>query len=756
MSSSKKKQGTQEFFPRTKVSKDSSAIMFNKAPINKRQAHEETKTRVVQDSQRSRPAQPTFLHKLYQDDDEYDELKVHGLVDEDDQEVNEARNNKRKEKQISKRPTRTDTDKTTQKASRLGKLQLKKDALGLFCVCEVEKDYLIVNHTRNTKGYVELPKGNKNKYSKGDFIVASVTSEVGGAQTGKIYNFKDGMAGLNRKLQLSMELKSVNKLLTAQKVTKNMVLQAKIQSKEAKGYILDFGFRDHAKGFLKNVERDLKIGIVITVIVKTVIAASKVLKCEIYDSGQHASDCVQQPVATSNLEDDHQKLTTAHMKPGFLVSGKVSELFSNGVEVTYLGGLTGTCFIDHMPAHRPKIGDKTTARVISVDPLTKKVTLSMKEHLLSYNVALDAVQACKVGQTFTKVKVSKHLYGNSYQVDLGSGIHGFLHKIQVSDQDQNDESSQKRASEELMDIGQVLDEVRVKEWNYFDGVPVISAKEGAQGDKILNYHMVTPGMYLSATIQSVNASKGLIVLSVNDFIKGHLHIEHMADNPIKTMPPKLTEVGKTIQVRVLSVDQAKRYIEFTKKDSFMKDSAQVYNSYKEVKNGDKVICNVVAECEHGLVVKSFGNIKGLITFDELKAKYGDEKLKPGTVLKAYTLFKKADQGLALTLSKDKVKSKGETGQEGAHLTLSNHFLPQTAQEIKEICELSKKKSKAEVGSTHKFRILNNDEAKTYIVMKGVESKAISILPRCLVSSLGTHTQSLSVDDVVEGIVIEIL
>lgn len=94
----------------------------------------------------------------------------------------------------------------------------------------------------------------------------------------------------------------------------------------------------------------------------------------------------------------------------------------------------------------------------------------------------------------------------------------------------------------------------------------------------------------------------------------------MADTPLKHMPPKIVEVGKKIKVRVLSVNVAKRFIEFTKKDSFMKDDAPVYQSYKEVKKGSAVICNVVAHCEHGMVVTSFGNIKGLITYEDVKQK----------------------------------------------------------------------------------------------------------------------------------------
>ena len=139
----------------------------------------------------------------------------------------------------------------------------------------------------------------------------------------------------------------------------------------------------------------------------------------------------------------------------------------------------------------------------------------------------------------------------------------------------------------------------------------------------------------------------------------------MADNALKVMPPKFQEAGKEISVRVLSVDSSKRSLEFTKKDSFMKADAPVYQSYKEVKKGDKVIAVVVAEAEHGYVVKSFGNIKGLLTFEDVKSKltdgYDASQFKPGSILKTYVLFKKRDRGLALTLSKKKAKEASEAG-----------------------------------------------------------------------------------------------
>jgi len=58
-----------------------------------------------------------------------------------------------------------------------------------------------------------------------------------------------------------------------------MVLQAVIESKEQKGYILDIGFKDGAKGFLKLDSTDLKTGSLATVIVKS--TTSKLIKCEL-------------------------------------------------------------------------------------------------------------------------------------------------------------------------------------------------------------------------------------------------------------------------------------------------------------------------------------------------------------------------------------------------------------------------------------------------------------------------------------------
>ena len=115
---------------------------------------------------------------------------MHGVIDEDDEEVNEARNStalagmaKRKSKALDKMDSKSKKIIGFGETTKIGKLALRKDSLGMFAVCEIGKDYLIVNHTRNTKGYVNLVgSGFKAESFKiGQLIIAMVSAEIGGA-----------------------------------------------------------------------------------------------------------------------------------------------------------------------------------------------------------------------------------------------------------------------------------------------------------------------------------------------------------------------------------------------------------------------------------------------------------------------------------------------------------------------------------------------------------------------------------------------
>lgn len=63
----------------------------------------------------------------------------------------------------------------------------------------------------------------------------------------------------------------------------------------------------------------------------------------------------------------------------------------------------------------------------------------------------------------------------------------------------------------------------------------------------LSYKNLTVGAFHTATIESVKSedpSSRRIIVKIGDFVKGVLPIEHMADHPLKVIPPKFTQIGK--------------------------------------------------------------------------------------------------------------------------------------------------------------------------------------------------------------------
>lgn len=168
-----------------------------------------------------------------------------------------------------------------------------------------------------------------------------------------------------------------------------MFLQAIVESKEEKGYFLSIGFKDGAKGFLKFSGQNYSVGELIQVTVASI--TNKLVKVD--------SDIMQSVQTTESvLVNEHT------LRPGFLVNAKVAKLFENGLEISFLGGMTGTVFADHTDRDSIssfKVGEKVKARVTGHDVQSKSTTLS----LLSHIVNLQPKALSEVGAVFEKAKV---------------------------------------------------------------------------------------------------------------------------------------------------------------------------------------------------------------------------------------------------------------------------------------------------------------------------------------------------------------
>jgi predicted RNA-binding protein with RPS1 domain len=322
-----------------------------------------------------------------------------------------------------------------------------------------------------------------------------------------------------------------------------------------------------------------------------------------------------------------------------------------------------------------------------------------------------------------------------------------MSEARKADAEEDDSDDPVKKEKEEFTVGKILDQVKVKEINYFDSKPILSIRESLLKTESLSFDTLKVGQFFQAVIEKVVLEKNYIQLSINGFVKGNLHIEHMADNAIKQMPPKFLEVGKDIRVRVLSVNPSKRSLEFTKKDSLMKEDAPVFQSYKDIKRGEKLVGVVVAQNTFGYVITTFGNIKGLLNFDDIEEKSGKgfdkTAYKVGSIVKAYVLFKKKDKGVALTLSKKKAKADKEDDKEDQSMTLESSFLPND-EELEKIVSNEKYSTMIKstrdptlVGQVNLFRILN--EHDNFYVLKSLDASKksknfIGLLPKCFISS----------------------
>lgn len=136
---------------------------------------------------------------------------------------------------------------------------------------------------------------------------------------------------------------------------------------------------------------------------------------------------------------------------------------------------------------------------------------------------------------------------------------GFLHKTQAQEDEkaeakkkkkteEEDEEESKQQKNEELEQDQELGKMRIKELNWFDALPILSNKVDILDSQALEYQSLQIGAEVKGKITQVKDDHVEIALS--DFVKGRLYLEHMAEMPIKTIPPKLQKIGKSVRVRV--------------------------------------------------------------------------------------------------------------------------------------------------------------------------------------------------------------
>ncbi len=460
-------------------------------------------------------------------------------------------------------------------------------------------------------------------------------------------DYRKESGNLNRKMQLTMNPHVFNACLNVDAVTPNMILPAYVASVEEKGCLLELGLADGTQGFIKHegeVEKlEEKQWILVNVL--SVNKKTKVATCTFVSSSQ----------AHEAMMVYNDKVSLETVKPGALVLGTVKQVLTNGVYVQFLKGLEGTVFLDHLkkPLNEYAKGAKLSLRVVMVDIANKVVSLSEKDHMVRFLPLREANLPVKIGSCVSSATVMSNAYGGSYflAAKLPKPFSIFLHKSRMEQPvKKGEEAKEEKKEDPGFKSGDVVKSVKVKEFNYFDGV-YLALLDSAPAE-LVTWQNIEVGQILTATVDKVVAGdpkKGPhILVKINQFLSGVLPLEHMADRPMAHIPEKLAQAGKQITVRVFSVSKLTKTLILTKKKLFMKEQTPTIKNRSDAEAGLEVYGVVGKALEGGYIIKFMNDIVGFLPNDELSE---EKSLTPGQTVRVFVGYSNVKQnkiGLSMT------------------------------------------------------------------------------------------------------------
>ena len=358
--------------------------------------------------------------------------------------------------------------------------------LVLLSICEIHKDYMIMNYTRNKKAMVHssysgltINKQDEFNFEKyfniGQFVIGAVVSP------GNDIRLNNGR--LNKKIQVSIDPKIVNTGLNPLKITVGMDLYGKlIYDKKNNKYSADFkfsfnkknNFNDNISEENEEIEEDNNNNdnnIEINLIENDEEEKEKIFKNKKINSYYffkviktlHNSKTKKYQIDISlNLDKYHfpiKNIEFNSLRPGFLFKADVIRSLTNGFEISF-GGNVGSIFVDQMPNEKKE--KNIMVRIIHLSLNKKMASLSALSHIKK--LFLDNIKEKEnlIGK-LCSVQITKVLYGGSCQGKLIEknkenkeekiiSENAFLHIKNFPEFKKGDNKDKKNKNEEKMKI----------------------------------------------------------------------------------------------------------------------------------------------------------------------------------------------------------------------------------------------------------------------------------------------------------------
>ncbi|KAI0375236.1 hypothetical protein BV20DRAFT_934020 [Pilatotrama ljubarskyi] len=452
-------------------------------------------------------------------------------------------------------------------------------------------------------------------FQPGQYVRAVVTAvhAPGATDATGLGRARDEVQKASRRVELSLVPEKVNEGVAKADLRAGFALSASVKSIEDHGYILDLGIPE-VSGFLSfkdaqngpfDAEKKLHVGRLLDVVVTKMSGNGR----------------------TCNVSVDPQTLKSASLSevtsvnsivPGALVQSLVTAVQPDGLILQVLGFFDGTVDQFHLPPGDPeeryKIGQKVRARILyDISPSTPpRFALSLVDHVIKYDVksvqsdaaTTDLREAYPVGTVLEAVKVTRVESERGLIVEVGSGVEGFVHISQVSDEHVPTLSALSGAWK----VGTVH---RARVTGYFplDGILQLSLKPSVLAQKFLQVADVQVGEVLKGTVKKLTDSALFVSISGN--VDGVIWPNHYADITLKH-PQKRFKPGGSIKCRVLVVDPERKRVVLTAKKTLVESSLPIVSQLSDAQVGVVTHAVVFKASDKSLQVEFYNNLKATV------------------------------------------------------------------------------------------------------------------------------------------------
>jgi small subunit ribosomal protein S1 len=289
-------------------------------------------------------------------------------------------------------------------------------------------------------------------------------------------------------------------------------------------------------------------------------------------------------------------------KEGDVVEGEVKSFTSFGAFVD-LGGFDGLLHLNDMSwghVTRPKDfvqkGDKIKLKVVKLDPVEKKINLSLKA--LGVNPWVQFEKKFKVGDVVSG-KVTKLADFGAF-IEIDEGVEGLVHISEMS--------WVKRIAhpKELLKPGNVV-QIKILAFDLEQTRISLGLKQvtlNPWDEAVAKYPV---GKVLTLPVKKVTPAGAFVTLE--DGVDGFLHVDDLSwTKRIKNATSELKD-GQSVEVKVLSVDVEARRIRLGIKQVSDDPWESLRKAYPR---GAAIEGIIVSKTEFGVFLRVPGNIEGLI------------------------------------------------------------------------------------------------------------------------------------------------